>query len=399
MPHRLLPEDASIGDRVRRLRAERGVTQEELARAAGVSVDLVKKLEQGRRESARLTSLRALADGLDVTLSDLVGRRPRLDAGDGRVVLGLRDALISPAAMGIEPDDAEPTPPARLHEAVRGGWRAYWSGRFGELAGQLPGLLAEARSAHRHLGQPAAEPLAQAYQLAACLLVHLGREDLAAVGAERGILAARDSGDELQYATLHGTYSWTLLMQARHREAEGFALRAAAMVEPRLSSAAPEHITVWGGLVLWAMAAAAEGGRADAAADHISLARAGAARLARDRHDYEVNFGPTQVAMQTVFAAVQLGRPAQAIAAAQGVRREDLRTISYGRHLLDVAQAQADMRRYDAAAETLTQAHSLAPVWWRHQPPARSLVTDLAERQSRLSSTVRELVAALDGRR
>jgi transcriptional regulator with XRE-family HTH domain len=45
---------ATIGERLRQLRSERGLTQEGLADLASVSVDLVKKLEQGRRESARL---------------------------------------------------------------------------------------------------------------------------------------------------------------------------------------------------------------------------------------------------------------------------------------------------------------------------------------------------------
>jgi len=394
---RAYPMDLSIGDRLRRLRTERGLTQEELAAAADVSVDLVKKLEQGRRETARLASLAALANAVDVSLSELVGRRPRLDGAGDRVVLGLRDALLTPPPFsGIETVSAgSPTTLAKLWSAVRKGWRAYWTGEFVVLAQLLPGLIADGRATQAELGAPVAGPLAQAYQLTSCLLVHLGREDLAGVAAERGIVAAMSGDDQLQWATLHGTYSWTLLMQARHAEAEQLAINTANMIEPRFSTASPEHLTVWGGLVLWAMAAAVETGRGQAATDYISLAKVGSARLERDRHDYEVNFGPTQVAMQTTYVHATLGQPGKALAAAQGVRRADLYPISYGRHLLDVAQAHTDARQIDRAVEVLLEARDLAPVWFRHQAPARSLVSGLAERQTRLSPALRELVASV----
>ncbi len=58
--------DGTIGEQLKRLRGERGITQEQLAERAGVSSELVSKLEQGVRQSARLTSLTRLAQALDV---------------------------------------------------------------------------------------------------------------------------------------------------------------------------------------------------------------------------------------------------------------------------------------------------------------------------------------------
>jgi hypothetical protein len=115
-----------------------------------------------------------------------------------------------------------------------------------------------------------------------------------------------------------------------------------------------------------------------------------------DRHDYQVNFGPTQVAMQATYAHAVAGEPDKALAAAAGVRRSDLFTISYGRHLLDVAQAHTDARRDDAAVEVLTTAKNLAPVWFRHQPPARNLVAGIRERKARPSGALQELVRSLN---
>jgi hypothetical protein len=68
------------------------------------------------------------------------------------------------------------------------------------------------RSSH---AAPASSLLAQAYDLAAALLVHMGKEDLAALGAERAVTAAAASADAILHAVLQGTYAWVLLHQGR----------------------------------------------------------------------------------------------------------------------------------------------------------------------------------------
>ena len=87
-----------IGENLARLRTLAGLTQEQLAERAGVSVDVVRRLEQGSRPSARITSLYALAGALDVPLSVLLAH-PNVLAGEGtrpghEGVLALRAALM-----------------------------------------------------------------------------------------------------------------------------------------------------------------------------------------------------------------------------------------------------------------------------------------------------------------
>ncbi|MGA9311977.1 MAG: helix-turn-helix transcriptional regulator [Pseudonocardiaceae bacterium] len=50
------------------------MTQDDLAAAAGVSTDLIRKLEQGRRHTASIGSLHRIAAALDVDLGELLGR-------------------------------------------------------------------------------------------------------------------------------------------------------------------------------------------------------------------------------------------------------------------------------------------------------------------------------------
>jgi hypothetical protein len=186
--------------------------------------------------------------------------------------------------------------------------------------------------------------------------------------------------------------------QARNGDAERVARVISERIEPRMSTATPAHLTVWGGMMLWAMAAASSAGRGDETREYLSLARAGAARMDEDRLEYALNFGPTQVAMQDTYAQVALGHPDRAIVAAEQVRHEDLRPISRGRHLLDLAEAHVAMRHDADAVDKLIQAKTLAPVWFRHQVAARNLVAEVCERRTRLTSAMRDLVRSLDAR-
>ncbi|HEV7935863.1 MAG TPA: helix-turn-helix domain-containing protein [Actinomadura sp.] len=390
--------DSTIGGRLRRLRQERALTQEGLAGLAGVSVDLIAKLEQGRRSSARVTSLMKLSNALDVDLSALVGKRDRIGADrDGGSVLAVRDALLSPSLLSDMPgpdegDTGEPTPLPELEAAVSVAWDRYWSGEFGALAAAVPGLIGEARVTQRSLGSAAASALAQAYQLAACLLVHLGREDLAAIGAERGIHAAAEGDDEWQWATVQGTYAWVLLHQARLEESERLAIKVAERIEPSFSAPA-RHVAAWGNMLMTALAPAVAAGKDPS--EYISMASAGAERIGRRTDAYQTAFGPATVRMQAVHAYATLKEPGKALKEAAKVRTGELRGISHGRHLLDVAQAHTDARQHRAAVMRLQEARDGAPVWFRHQGIARSLVRDIREAETRLSPTIRSLARSV----
>jgi transcriptional regulator with XRE-family HTH domain len=60
-------------DILKRLRARAGLTQQQLADRAGLSIALVLGLEQGKRDNPRLDTLRKLARGLGCTVGELVG--------------------------------------------------------------------------------------------------------------------------------------------------------------------------------------------------------------------------------------------------------------------------------------------------------------------------------------
>jgi transcriptional regulator with XRE-family HTH domain len=393
-----MDEGSTLGSNLRRVRKEHRYTQERLAEKAGLSTDVIRKLEQGTRRSSRLTTLMKLANALDVDLTELTGKRERLGTDrDGGSVLAIRDAILSPSLLpgmpGLDPDDpGDPTPLPDLEAGVSAAWRQYWKGDFGPLTATVPGLINEARLTRRAVGVAAAGVLAQSFQLAACLLLHLGKTDLAAVGAERGISAAAEGDDEWQWAAVVSTLAWVLMYQGRLAESENLAVRVAERIEPSFSAPVP-HLASWGNLLVAAIDTAAIAGRD--VTDYVSMASAGAERIGRPVSAYQTTFGSSKVAVNATHAYAMAGKTGDALAEARKVRADDLPPIAYGHHLLDLAQAYIDARRFRAAEARLAEAHNLSSVWFRHQHLAVTLVGETRSAQSRTSSTIRVLARSV----
>jgi XRE family transcriptional regulator, regulator of sulfur utilization len=65
-----------LAGRLKKLRKERGWSQQRLAEAAGVSYMVITRIEQGLSKEPTILSMVSLADALGVTLDELVGRVP-----------------------------------------------------------------------------------------------------------------------------------------------------------------------------------------------------------------------------------------------------------------------------------------------------------------------------------
>jgi len=222
--------------------------------------------------------------------------------------------------------------------------------------------------------------------------MHMGKEELAAIAAGRAAATAATGDDELLHACMLGTYAWVLLHQGRLDEAERLGAGTASAIEPAFS-APPSHIAAWASLLMTALAPAAAAG--NDVSEYVTLASSGAERIGRRIRVYNTTFALASVAVQAVHAYAVLREPGKALDAARRVDLGQLPgTIYQGRHLLDVAQTQVDARRGPAATATLARARVMAPVWFRHQGVARSLVLELCEQQHRLTPQLRELATA-----
>jgi transcriptional regulator with XRE-family HTH domain len=384
----LMSDTRTLGDRLIRLRRDRAMTRGELADRSGVRADVIEKLEHGRRETARVTWLLRIARALRTPPSGLLGRR------EDRAV---RDAVAEPDSRpGLDSDDAgEPPDHGDLRRAVDDAWRAYRSGDLLRAVVTLPGLLGETRLAYEGRGRRAAALLADAHDLAARVLWSIGEPGLAALAAEEALQAAATGDDEPHRTALEGAYCSALLHQGRARFCEDHAVRVAEHTEPVRDDADPRRLAVWGALVLTAVAAASRSPHPGVVPDYVGLARSAATRFDHDRLDYHARFGPSEVATHATRAYALLHEPALALHAATGVHREDLPDAVYGRHLLDVAEAQTQRMDLRAAEATLQEAESLCRDAFRAHGPACALVTTLVEEMAHVSPDLRRMAGSV----
>ena len=63
----------AVGERIRRLRSKKGITQDQLAELTGLNRVHLYRLENGR-QSMTLNTLKIIADALGVRVRDLVGK-------------------------------------------------------------------------------------------------------------------------------------------------------------------------------------------------------------------------------------------------------------------------------------------------------------------------------------
>lgn len=69
---------SSIGEKVRVKRAEKGMTQAELAKAAKITQATVSRLESDEVTQLKSDKLRSLANALGVSVDFLIGERPQM---------------------------------------------------------------------------------------------------------------------------------------------------------------------------------------------------------------------------------------------------------------------------------------------------------------------------------
>ncbi|PJE94286.1 transcriptional regulator [Streptomyces carminius] len=386
--------DTYIGSRLREVRKRRGLTQRRLAAASGVSLSLIRKLEQGELRATRLETARRLAVALHVPTSRLIVRdADRADAATADRWDPVRRALTSPAPSA-EPDE-EPT--ARgVCDTLQAAMPLFTDDRFAELAEVLPPLLHDAEALAEADGSARAAR-SRLLQLTGWLLTQNRQYAAASQALERSLEIC---DDRLQAATTVSTRCWLLLRQGQLDQARALAARWADDLEPRLSRATPSELSTWGWLLLRLSAAAVRDNRPDKAEDALRLARAAAAALGHEHTpagDFLRTFGPMTVAFKRAENASVTDRPDQVLKLAAAIPVNGMRTTSNNRnrHLLDVANAHTAMRQYAEAVDVLTGLHAASPQWLPNQRYARDILSRVVNRRRTLTPQTRELADAI----
>lgn len=405
----------ALANNVRKHRRRKGWSQEDLSAHTGLSIQRIRKIEQGG--DVRTDTLHQVARGLGVSTAELfVADSPAPVVGDEasrRNLVELRKALMPP--VGLEAPvvlAAEPNDIVELHRRIEDMHALYWADRYDSVARKLPALLrdTEATVAAAEEGQDKREAdKARTYALllAGKYLTQVRQYDLAYYALAESIRIARETGHQLIAGTGIVGMCWLLLRQNRFDESEALALQTAEAMEPRMSSAKPAELAVWGELWLRVASATVRNNRPDDAAYARRMAGTAASALAAERNSFPHHwggFGPVTAEMKVLEdlaldgdARGVLRRADEGVLGGKALKALGKPTApNWGRHRLDVAKAHVALGSHqDAMSELMTLRESNG-AWLRHQPLARYIMSDvLKSRKRTLTQEMRDMASYL----
>jgi transcriptional regulator with XRE-family HTH domain len=383
--------DAStLGERIRNVRRRRGLTQRELATAAGVSESLIKKLEQGHITNLRLETLHKIAVPLKVPTSSLVvGPEPEDPVAPDRWD-DVRDALYRSA-----PDDstAEQATPQGVLDSLAALMPAWQASEYSQVRAMLPALIRDALS----LDVDGRTARSRVLNATAWMLNMTRQFDDAQTAAQLALDAAPDLPESMAAASV---MSWCLLRQGQAAEAGALAAQWADRAEPRFSRATTRELAAYGKLMLYLANAMTTDNQPGEAQDALSLARAAAARIGREvscNESTTFRFGPATVMVITAETASLTWQPDKVLTIADRARGlvAGIEPAQKLRHRLDVAGAHVSLRQYAEGIAVLRELRAQAPEWIIHQRYARDIVSGIIERRRTLTPEMRELADAV----
>lgn len=398
--------DLTIGERIAWYRRRRGMSQEVLAGRVGRTVDWLSKIENNRIGLDRLSIIKVVAAVLDVTVGDLLAEPSLMDwpSGNGqRTVPALRDALMSyrqiTPLLGDVQINERPDLDSLTRE-VEEAWADYQASKYLRLTHRLPLLLAEAQSAADEYsgteGERAHRLLALVHHSAAALLTKLGETDLSWIAADRGLVAARSSGDVAVTASLLRSVTHALLSNSRFDAAVQLTKDAAAFLQPSLVDGSPDLLSVYGMQFLAGSVAASRAEDRSTTRSFLDEADEAATRLGTDANYMWTAFGPTNVAIHRVATAMELGDVQVAIDLAPRIDASVLPVERQVRHALELARAYNAWNRSDEALGVLLDAEQLAPEQVRYHYLSRELVVSwVRQERGRPSYALTELARRL----
>ena len=348
-------------------------------------------------EMRRRAFLQAMAT---VTGATALGWWPASEqfAGAPSPASALRDVLLERDAGSIV--GGEPPDLATLRRSVHDLWADFQEARYSNALIAMPDVLRQAQLAVRVLdGEDcltATALLAQTYQAISTFMRKVGDVNLATLAADRAMAAANLHASPVALAESARFFCLILGDTGHHRQAIQVCTTTAARFESEVHQPDPAAISIYGQLILAGAEAAAGGGDAALARDFFGRAVGTAHRLGTDANHSFTAFGPTNIAVHQVHAAVVLGDGEAAVRQAKQIDLGRLPVLERrAHHLLDVGLGYNLIGQPEEAAVSLLTAETLAAEEIRYDPLARLLVEQLRHRTSSLTTQLDALAARM----
>jgi transcriptional regulator with XRE-family HTH domain len=360
----------TIGERVKFFRERRGMTQAQLAAAAGLAHrNSVRNWENSTRALTDINTIRDLARALGVNLGDLLDDPTIIKAENGHVsdgVPAIRAALVDWRSHfpGLEPQSSPDL--AHIASVSANVWQDYQESRYARVHDRLPHLLdltgRAVRSSRGDERRKAQRLAAETHQLASVFLTKVNQSDLALLAANRGLDLAWEADDSATIGALYRANGHTLLAVGDFEGAASLCEQAGIRLESVLmrSDADAIDLSMWGMLWLVASLGAARGQDRAQASSFLDEAERAAARLGGDANHRWSAFGPTNVVIHRVSAEAELGNPQRAIALGDGLDTTALPVERRARNMFEVARAKATLGDLSGAVVDLLAAEQFA---------------------------------------
>lgn len=386
----------TFGERLASIRKRRGLTQRELAQESGVSVQLIRSLEQGAREDTRLETARKLAVALRVPTTELIVRHDS-DAptsGDVEDWTPVRRALEGRYDGAVPPELPTMAGVAAALEAYKPLLRG---ADFGELQRALPGLLRDADWLVREAAGDKSEVRrlrSRVRQMTAWLMTLTWQFDTADLAIR---LALDDAPDTQAAVPVIDCQCWSYIRQGDLAKAREYAIRWADEIEPhKISKASRGDLASWGLMLLRVSTAAVRDNRPGEASDALKFAHMAAMGITRSEYDSNTNFvhtfGPTTVAMLAAENAMVEDKPDVTLTVAAKLDGRGFPLPwTWNRHRLDVAHAHVALRQRGEALDVLKEIRGDLPEWLVKQRYARDIMGKIIEKRRTLTPEIREL--------
>lgn len=197
---------------------------------------------------------------------------------------------------------------------------------------------------------------------------------------ERAMNAADNSDDPLVLASAARAGTHALLAVGRYDDAPQLGETARSWLTTNVREFDPAALSLRGMLDLrMATAASRHNDRATATA-RLAAADEAAQQLGTDANYWQTSFGPTNVMLHRLSAALDLGDIAYVTEHGPRVDSTMLPTVRQVAHAIDLARALSYSAQDDDAIEALLNAEAKSPQLVRHNPAVREIVREIHRR-------------------
>ncbi|MGX1757177.1 helix-turn-helix domain-containing protein [Streptomyces lydicus] len=387
------PDENHTGTRIKVQRRIARLTQRELARIIPYSYSLLNQVECGAR-AATPDFVAAVAAALKIDVTALTGQPYVTELQQDRL-----SALVRPIRESLDLYDLgadlglASRPAVQLISGADGLCQAVRATHLRKAAVKLPGLIAEITTAA--WTSPTTElwqALASTYRTAHDIAVKLGYFDLSSVALDRMAWAADRASDASLAAVRQ--YMRALVYFREGEYSIGQRLIRAGHGLLQGEGPTRETIAVTGQLHLGATVIAARARDRHAVDTHVEQARDCAARVGDASEVHWMSFGPTNVKLHRMSAAVEMREYDDAIDQARALRLPaGLATSRRAHFLIDRARSEMETGRTAAALVTLMEARRVAPEQTRYHPGARETISGLVHTARSAPEPLRHMAA------